>query len=642
MSLWYLPLVVSATLFFAIIGGYYTLCINNVVQSIDRYSAANFQYLESIHYNLDLTIDFTKSIMSGSITHTFKSITTGISHIVLDVDHLAIKKVYETRTKKELSWSVYPFEYISNAANEQMVIKLDRYLAYGDMIDVTIEYSTSPTATAVSWVPENQTFGGKYKYMYTQCESIYGRSVAPLQDSPAIKSTFNATLRVAAPYVAIASALLVSKSEENGMMIYNYAQRIPVPSYLLALVAGNIAYGAIGRRTGVYAEPEIMEKVVNEMQEMETFMDIIENLLTPYIWGVYSVVIMPPSFPFGGMENPYLTFVSPSIIIGDRSSTYVVAHEIGHSWFGNQITCKNWTHFWLNEGFTRYAERIILKKLYGMNKYTCQCKIGVADVEVLINKYMANGKSECTKLFPNVYHDGPDDITTTVAYEKGFLFLVFLERLLGEDNFYDFLRAYLTTLSYKPIDAWDMKEIFISYVKNYMKEEADKILKQIDWNKWFFGTGMPTDVIEYNNDQIKSSIDLSNYYIVHKQGPANNTIYKSFMLDLRIIFMRNLISREKELATETLRAIDKDYNVTLDEKNPEVQVLWLQLMIRRQCTEVDGVAKKFLESIGRQKYVVPIFGAYAVHRKDYAKSLYNELKYRYHPIAQRSIERAMA
>ncbi len=150
-------------------------------------------------------------------------------------------------------------------------------------------------------------------------------------------------------------------------------------------------------------------------------------MLIPYAWGVYNVVIMPPSFPFGGMENPYLTFVSPSIIIGDRSSAYVVAHEIGHSWFGNQLTCKNWSHFWLNEGFTRYAERLVIRKLYGENRFTCQCRIGMYELRDLVESFISQGRGECTKLFPNLYHEGPDDIMSTIAYEKGFLFLVFVE-----------------------------------------------------------------------------------------------------------------------------------------------------------------------------------------------------------------------
>lgn len=340
------------------------------------------------------------------------------------------------------------------------------------------------------------------------------------------------------------------------------------------------------------------------------------------------------------MENPYLTFVSPSIIIGDRSSSYVVAHEICHSWFGNQITNRNWSHFWLNEGFTRYSERLIIRKLYGETKYTCQCRIGMYDLRDVINGFYSQNKQECTKLFPNLYHDGPDDIMTQVAYEKGFLFLVYLEGLTGTDNFYDFLRAYLSTYSYRSIDAWDMKTLFESYVSTYMPHNSTKILSQINWHKWFFEPGMPTDVnTNFTNDLIQSALDFANYYIDKKEGPANKTAYKTFMLDLRIIFMRQLVDRINDVTADALRAIDKDFNVTYNELNPEVKVIWFRLMVSKKCREVDARAKEFLGSIGRQKYLVPIYTAYSKVDKDYGWKLFQELKYRYHPIAQARVEK---
>ena len=245
------------------------------------------------------------------------------------------------------------------------MIKVGRGLAYGEKITIKISYKASHEATAVNWVPVEQTFDKKYKFMYTQCEAIQCRSIVPIQDSPAIKSTFMASLTISSSYIAIASALPVRNFTKDGKTTYVYKQEIPVPSYLLAFVAGDIAFNPIGQRSGVYSEPGMLKNATYELEEMDEFLDTIERVLTPYGWKKYSVVILPPSFPFGGMENPYLTFVSPSIILGDRSSAYVVAHEICHSWFGNQLTGKNWTHFGLNEGFTVYSERLITRTLHG-------------------------------------------------------------------------------------------------------------------------------------------------------------------------------------------------------------------------------------------------------------------------------------
>jgi len=640
---WYLPLVASALLALSIGIGFSVMSVNNVLQLVDRYSAANLNYIESVHYDLDLTIDFDASVYRGSVTHTLKSIATGIGRVVLDTRDLKISKVYNAVTKKELSWAVYPFTYITNMKNDMLVIEFDHYLNYGEIIKVTIEYVTSPTATAVSWVPESQTFGKKYKFMYTQCESVQARSIVPIMDTPGIKSTYNATLRVAAPYVAIASAIFVSNRTEGNMNIYQYQQKIPIPSYLLAIVAGNIAYKKTGERAGVYAEPEILDKSVYELTEMDQFMNIIERTITPYQWGIYGVIIMPPSFPFGGMENPYITFVSPSIIIGDRSSAYVVAHEICHSWFGNQLTAKNWSHFWLNEGFTRYSERLIIKELYGERRYITQVNIGISDLQDLVENFVNNGCPECTKLFPNLYHAGPDDIMSDVAYEKGFLFLKHLESLTGADNFYDFLRAYLATLSYRSVDAWEMKEIFEHYVNNYLKHNATEILAKANFQQWFFDPGMPKGIdLNYTNEDIKNAVNLAFYYVDHKEGPSNKQIYNDFSLDLRVIVMRKFIERDAKLTQEALRAFDKDFDVTHKERNPEVLVLWFRTMVAHKCTEVNDRAKEFLGSIGRQKYIVPIYTAYAKTDKALGMKIYQEFKSRYHPIAQRRIEKLFA
>ena len=213
--------------------------------------------------------------MAGTITHTFKSVTTGNDMLILDTSDLTIKDVKDVQTGKSLKWKVYPFSYITNANNQQLVISLEKKPEYNEIFKIEIAYHTSPNSTAVSWVPEGQTFGGKYKFMYTQCEPNYCRSIAPLQDSPGIKSTFNAILRVKAPYVAIASALPTGQREEGDLKIYEYAQKIPVPSYLLALVAGNIVFKSAGKRAGVYAEPEIVDNATEEFSDMDNFMNTV-------------------------------------------------------------------------------------------------------------------------------------------------------------------------------------------------------------------------------------------------------------------------------------------------------------------------------------------------------------------------------
>eukprot|EP00830_Metopus_es_P002985 TRINITY_DN1275_c0_g1_i1.p1 TRINITY_DN1275_c0_g1~~TRINITY_DN1275_c0_g1_i1.p1 ORF type:complete len:658 (+),score=77.99 TRINITY_DN1275_c0_g1_i1:38-2011(+) len=644
-GLWFIPLLVSASLFIFVAVEYLLLFNEANVQVDDKYSAANTHSIVSNHYNLNLNIDFANSILRGSITHYFTALADGVKKIALDARDLKIKKVVNKNTGKDLAWVMYSYDYISVLKNEQFVISLDIELKKGERIEIEIEYATSPSATAINWVPANQTFGKDMKFMYTQCEAIHCRSIAPLQDTPGIKSTFNATMTVESPYVAIASALPVKHqeviNEETGKKenVYTYMQKIPVPSYLLAMVAGHLEYKKVGQRSGVYAEPIIVNQSAYEFDEMDSFLNIIEEVLIPYAWGVYNVIIMPPSFPFGGMENPYLTFVSPSIIIGDRSSAYVVAHEICHSWFGNLITNRNWTHFWLNEGFTQYSERLILRKHYGENKYICQCRIGMHDLRESLKDFEESGKEECTKLFPNIYRAGPDDIMSDVAYEKGFLFLNYLEGLVGTRNFYKFLKVYLSTFAFKSLDAWELKSTFISFVEKYLPGNSTIILNQINWHKWYFGTGMPNDTnSDFLNDNIRQALYMADYYINNKKGPENFTLYKSFIPDLRQIFMSHLDTREKDVTVEALKAIEKDQNSTGSETNPEVQAIWFKMGVLKKYSEATARTKEFLSGIGRMKYIIPIYAAYAKTNKEYGWNLYKELKWLYHPIARELIE----
>lgn len=597
-----------------------------------------------MHYDLDLSIDLKKHILKGTVVHKFRFTSSNVKRIVLDTRDITIYKVYNKDDPNKIyDYKIYPFNYITDMTNQQLVINLGSSFSYGNELNMTIEYEADKGATAVNWVTPEQTFGGKHEFMYTQCEAIQCRSIIPIQDSPSVKSTFDVKLNISEAYKAIASAVYVSNETKDGFTTYSYSQKIPVPSYLFALVAGKIESKDIGKRCSVHAEPEILKNATKELSEMDDFLDTIETVLTPYVWGNYSVVIMPPSFPYGGMENPYLTFVSPSIIIGDKSSANVVAHEICHSWFGNQITGKNWSHFWLNEGFTVYSERLITLRMHGLDNFTSQARIGRDDLEALVKSM---DDKEFTKLFPNVYRKGPDGIMTNVAYEKGFLFLHYLEDEIGTENFYGFLRAYLASYSFKAIEVWDMKRAFELYVTGLPREslsaDPKDILSAIDWNTWILGTGIPAKAKKYTNDRIEAAIELAKFYIKNNGSPDPNP-YKDFGLDLRIIFMRQLLIEKDNLDTQKIKRIDSDNNITETEKNPEVNTLWYRMAIWKKHEKVDKYVEVFLGSIGRQKYIVELYRAYVTaNRKEDIKRIYKQLRNRYHPIAQRAIDKILA
>ncbi len=245
-------------------------------------------------------------------------------------------------------------------------ITLPREVQAGEEVSIDIDYSTSPTGQAFSWLNAEQTAGGKLPYMFTQCEDINCRSVAPLQDTPSNRITYSASITTKAGFVSKMSANETGvTTSDDGYTTATFDCAIPIPSYLIAIAIGDLEYRSLGARVGVITEPSQMDKVANELEDMGDLLDAVEEYMGPYIWGNYTIIVLPPSFPMGGMENPLLTFASPTIIVGDKSQVYVATHEMAHSWTGNEITCQNWENFWLNEGFTVFVERHVSGEIHG-------------------------------------------------------------------------------------------------------------------------------------------------------------------------------------------------------------------------------------------------------------------------------------
>ena len=284
---------------------------------------------------------------------------------------------------------------------------------------IRVNYNTKPTAMALSWMTPEQTAGKKLPYLFSQCESINCRSVAPLQDTPAIKTTYSARIVAKSEFVVKMSANETAVQALNDTHTESFFRcDIRIPSYLMAIVVGDIEYRSLGRRVGVITEPSQMDFVANELESLETLLDTAETYLTPYIWGNYTVVVLPPSFPFGGMENPLLTFASPTIIVGDKSQVYVATHEIAHSWTGNDVTCRDWENFWLNEGFTVFSERKVSGILHGTDFAKVEALLGNTTLWADMNTYGLD--STYSSIHPILEGDSPDNAFSTVPYEKGF------------------------------------------------------------------------------------------------------------------------------------------------------------------------------------------------------------------------------
>jgi leukotriene-A4 hydrolase len=415
---------------------------------------------------------------------------------------------------------------------------------------------------------------------------------------------------------------------------------IPVESYLLAVAVGDLAEKKIGDRTYVITEPSMLEAAATELEDLEENLIKAENYLTPYEWGEYKILILPPSFPFGGMENPLLTFASPSIIVGDKSSVDVATHEIAHSWTGNLVTNMNWNNFWLNEGFTVFTERKVTKMTEGEVAYKVAAKLGNYSMVDAMEGYGWN--HSYSSLTPIMHGANPDDSYSIIPYEKGFQFVTYLESLVGEDKFQGFYREYINEFRRKSITVDDLKASFTRFVsKEFSYTEAHEILHQIDWDTWILEPGLPPVTLDFETQEFNDAVALASKYINGSVTEEDITAYEGYFVTLKGIFLSQLLQSQASLTKEIITKIDSDLKIS-QELNDELLYLWFQIAIASGYDQSPYSAEKeFLKSIGRLKYIQPIYQILQTVSPDTAISFYHEICEMYHPIAQDFLEKAL-
>ena len=380
--------------------------------------------------------------------------------------------------------------------------------------------------------------------MFTQCEDINCRSVAPLQDTPSNRITYSAEIIAKSEFVVKMSANETKPVEVLGETGYSRATfdcAIPIPSYLIAAAIGDLEYRSLGNRVGVITEPSQMEKVATELEDMGMLLDRVEEYMGPYIWGNYTIIVLPPSFPMGGMENPLLTFASPTIIVGDKSQVYVATHEMAHSWTGNEITCRNWESFWLNEGFTVFIERHVSAEIYGEDFSKVSALLG--NTSMYQDQINYGLKNPYASLRPILKGDNPDNSFSMVPYEKGFQLLNYMESLIGKDNMKRFLNFYMTQHKLTSITTVELRqtwEYWVEYeLSDYTSEDDLNLLAAIDWSKWMYETGLAPVDLEFDTSESDRSAALALEYI-RLNGTASPadvvSEYQSYYSNLKVVF----------------------------------------------------------------------------------------------------------
>ena len=580
---------------------------------VDKHSFSEPHNVQTTHLDLDVTIDFEKEVISGKATYTLKNIA-GSSELVLDVNGLIIDSI--TSLGENCSYS---FGEKDAVLGQALRIEIDEKAT-----ELSIYYQSAPNAKALQWLNPKQTAGKKQPFLFTQSQAILARTWLPCQDSPGVRFSYNAKVKVPIDLMAVMSA--ENPTEKNSDGVYYFKMEQAIPAYLMALGVGNLEFQNLGKHTGIYAEPEMIAKAAYEFAETENMLKIAEKMYGKYAWDRYDMLLLPPSFPFGGMENPRLTFVTPTILAGDRSLTALIAHELAHSWSGNLVTNKTWDDFWLNEGFTVYFERRIMEQMEGKDYANMLALLGKQDLEHTVSTLGHTHKDTHLKL--NLVQRDPDDGMTDIAYEKGFFLLRLIEASVGRKQFDLFLNKYFAENAFKVMDT----EEFIAYLNTHLLNKDPEAKKKIRLDEWVYGAGIPDNCPEVTSTKFKA---VNKGLLSFKKGyPLENINSENWSSHEWLHFLRKL---PKDISLNNLKKLDLAFNFT-NSGNAEILNAWFQLIIPTNYKAADRSLENFLMTVGRRKFLQPIYEA--LHKKDAPKALkiYKKARGNYHSVTTQTLD----
>ncbi len=586
---------------------------------IDPHSYAEPQHVSVKHLDLILEVEFDKQLINGIATWTIEN-HTQYDEVVFDTKGLTVHKVILDDAENE-----EPFFALGDE-DEILGQPLSIQIKPGTR-KVSIYYTTSQNAEALQWVTPLQTFGKEHPFLYTQSQAILARSWIPCQDSPGIRFTYTARVKVPNQFLALMSA--ENPQQRNSEGIYQFKQDHPIPSYLMALAVGNLTFKKIDNLCGVYAEPQMIDKAAYEFADVGKMVKAAESLYGKYLWGRYDLLVLPPSFPFGGMENPVLTFATPTAIAGDRSLVNLIAHELAHSWSGNLVTNASWNDFWLNEGFTVYFERRIIEKLYGKEEANMQEVLGYKDLENGISDFGQTHPD--TRLNLDLTDRSPDDAVTDIAYEKGFLFLKNIELAVGREKFDKFLKHYFSKYAFKSVTLED----FENELNNYLIKGNESLKTAINAYGWIYQPGLPKNAKLPHSARFDTIDALSvNFLKDELQAPLNRNIKST---NEKLYFIRSL---PDSINIQKLQYIDSVFHFTTSH-NSEIQYAWYLLGIKKNYQPVYPYLDTFLNTIGRRKFIEPLYGELLKNKKDkkLAEDFYQRNRPNYHAVSTRTIDK---
>ncbi len=590
---------------------------------LDPHSYNDSDQPSAHHLQWRTTVDFQTRTLRAEATLHFREHVTG--PIDLDTRALHILSVCDAGDRPIAYQLGEPDAILGTRLHLDVSAPTDR---------VTVSYRTSPNSSALQWLEPAQT-SGVHPFLFSQCQAVHARSVVPLQDTPRIRITYEATLTVPASLRALMAASFVRRVEDADTASEEYAMRDPIPPYLFAFAVGDLVARDVGPRSRVWAEPRVVERASWEFAHVDAMLTAAEGLFGPYDWGRFDILTMPSSFPYGGMENPCLTFITPTLLAGDRSLVNVVAHELAHSWTGNLVSNANQEHFWLNEGFTVYAERRILELLEGPDLAALHAAVGWQELQATVAEF--KNSPALTRLRTHLSGIDPDETYSIVPYEKGYLFLCALERAAGRDRFDAFLRHYLRT--------WRFCSITTDQFLETASKELGDLLDSVDAHAWLEGEGVPsTAPIPRSRRLDDVSVHVKRFTASASEAMEDCVPEAAAVGDWSVSEWQLFLERlPRPLPRGVCAILDERFPLT-DVANPEILFTWLALAIRSGYVDVLPRVERALGEVGRMKFLKPLYQALVSTEatKFDAVRIYDRYRATYHPIAQQVLDGVMA
>ncbi len=599
--------------------GLFVWCSLSQAHHQDAHSFANVHQVSTHHLRIALTVDFTRHQLSGFVEHWLQRLEPTANKLVLDTKGLRISKVEISADGEQ--W--HPTPYLLGLANPLLGQPLNIRLQ-PDTLRVRVHYQTGADAVGLQWLEANQTTEKKQPFLYTQSQSIHARSWLPLQDTPAIRQTFDATIVTPPQVLAVMSADNSRTNKSSG--VHQFAMPQPIPSSLIALAAGDLHFKAMSANTGVYAERSYLEKAAAEFADVNLMMATANRLYGDYPWYRYDLVVLPASYPYGGMENPRLAFVTPTIITGDKSLIGLVAHQLAHSWSGNLVNQGHWDHVWLNEGFTNYVEQRIMQEVYGAKRAALELQLYLQQLQQALETLPAADQ----RLLADYSHRHPDDAFNPINYVKGQLLLMAMAQHVGQAAFDRFLAGYFAHFAFKSVTTTD----FVQYATDHLT--GDTRLPANFFAGWLQDSGLPKGAMPASVLPLELLKQVQQQWLYGDQL-LDQAVTADWTMQHWLIFLNDL---PIQLSAAKLAQLDQQYHFS-QSQNPELFTAFAIKAIQVNYQPIVLPLQQFLQQNGRLKFILPLYQQLKAQPqwRQWAGSLYRNNRDFYHVQARQQLDK---